>query len=154
MPEMSGLELLRILTASEDHLPVIMLTAFADVPSTVEAMKCGAIDVLEKPHAPQQLIEKVQQALKQDFERCQLSLIDANTLDNLNSLTPREHEVLQLIMAGHTSKRISSELQISVRTVDFHRRNVLKKMDIDNPIQLARLIDEYRFRHARHSFPR
>jgi len=154
MPEMSGLELLRILADRDDYLPIIMLTAFADVPTTVEAMKIGAQDVLEKPHRPQQLIEKVQLALKQDLERCQRILVDADMLDNLKSLTPRENEVLELLIKGRTSKQISRRLQISVRTVDFHRRNLLVKMHIDSPLQLTRLIGEYRFRHSSTTHPK
>ncbi len=154
MPEMSGLELLRLLTARNDCLPIIMLTAFADVPSTVQAMKCGAKDVLEKPYPPQQLIEKVQIALNEDELRCQRSLQDANVSSGLKSLTPRENEVLEYMMQGKTSKQIARELVISVRTVDFHRRNILEKMSIDNPIQLARLVDEYRLRRSAVASPR
>ena len=148
MPGMSGLELLRELTAGDDSLPIIMLTGFADVPTTVEAMKCGARDVLEKPCQPQRLIERVQQLLAEDLSRCQLTLDDASTQSGLNSLTPREHEVLQQLMEGFTSKEISRKLQISVRTVDFHRRNILDKMQIDTPLQLARIIHDYRMRHS------
>jgi FixJ family two-component response regulator len=150
MPGMSGLELLRILTSrTEDSLPVIMLTAFADVPTAVEAMQMGAHDFLEKPHPPQSLIEKVKQAIQLDQQRCQRDLVDLETEKLLRTLTPRENEIMKLMMAGSTAKKVARHLQISVRTVDFHRRHLLEKMHVDNMVQLTRLLDEFHFHRSR-----
>ncbi|MCA9133235.1 MAG: response regulator transcription factor [Planctomycetales bacterium] len=151
LPGMSGLELQRELSQQEDCLPIIVLTAYADVPSTVEAMKYGAQDFLEKPHQPQQLLEKVQWALQEDEDRCWRALNDAEITQRLQSLTAREIEIQNLLMVGSTAKQIARKLQISVRTVDFHRRNVLAKMQVENVVQLTHLLDEYLFRHPPYS---
>lgn len=146
MPDMSGLELLKLLTEFNNPLPVIMLSAYADVSTTVQAMHLGARDFLEKPPRPQQIIEKIQQALKDDQARYHQAVQDADTASFLESLTPRENEVLDLLTLGRSAKQVARELGISVRTVDFHRRNLLEKMGLDNVVQLTRLMDEFRFR--------
>jgi FixJ family two-component response regulator len=147
MADMSGLDLLRKLAADNDHLPSIVLSAFADVRTTVEAMKLGAIDVLEKPFQPQELLEDTLLALNEDRKRCDRSVQDATMTLHLQHLTPREDEVLSLLLVGKTAKQIAKDLRISIRTVDFHRRNLLEKMKVDNVVQLTRMVDEYRFRH-------
>lgn len=144
LPDMNGLELLRLLSNQENHIPVIMLTAFADVPTAVKAMKLGALDVLEKPHHPLTLIELVQRAVREDTERTEKFAIDSETAHGLETLTPREFEVLKLVLEGMAAKQIANALKISVRTVDFHRRNLLEKMHIDNLVQLARRMEVHR----------
>ena len=147
MTDMSGLDLLRKLAPDNDHLPAIVLSGFADVRTTVEAMKLGAFDVLEKPFQPQELLEKTLRAIKNDRKRCDRSREDADMTLHLQYLTPREDEVLGLLLLGNTAKQIANVLRISIRTVDFHRRNLLEKMNVDNVVQLTRMVDEYRFRH-------
>lgn len=154
MPEMSGLELLRILTAREQCLPIIMVTAFADIPSAVEAMQHGARDFMEKPYPPHKFIDKVQQALLEDKAMRERIKVNSETSRCLETLTPREREIMDLLLCGKNAKQVSRELKISVRTADYHRRNMLNKMGVDNLVQLGRLLDEFTFRQSRPAHPK
>jgi two-component system response regulator FixJ len=148
LPDMSGLDVLRKLNSLEDRLPAIILTAFATVRTAVAAMQLGAVDVLEKPHQPHELLEKVQHALQQEQERCSRHEDESDLNLYLQYLTPREQQVLNSLLQGHSAKQIASELQITVRTVDFHRRNLLEKMQVDNVVQLTHIVHKFQFRET------
>jgi FixJ family two-component response regulator len=141
MPGMNGLELQNQLNESGFCLPVIVITGYAEVPMAVQALKAGAFDFIQKPFRPQALVEVIQRAIESDArnreQKQQLREIRAR----LASLSPRETEVLKLLVSGKTTKRISAELNISLTTVDFHRNNILDKMQVDNLVALTRAVD-------------
>lgn len=140
MPGMSGLELQKWMAESEIKLPIILVTAHAEVPMAVEAMRAGAVDFIQKPYSPQQLLERVQQALRKDEQRREEERENEGTQNLLASLTPREREIMDLLLDGGTSQRIGNRLKLSTKTVDFHRRNMLDKMRVDSIVELAKII--------------
>ncbi len=140
MPGMSGLELQKWMVENEVKLPIILVTAHAEVPMAVEAMRSGAIDFIQKPYSPQQLLERVQQALRQDAQRLDEERADEVTQHLLNSLTPREHEIMDLLLDGDNAKEIGNRLKLSTKTVDFHRRNFMEKMQVDTLVELAQIV--------------
>lgn len=129
MPEMSGAELQSRLRSMDSHLPVIFITAHGDVSTAVSAMKAGAVDFIQKPFTDEKLLEKVHQALELDLrgrrEQAELAAIRGH----LDSLTPREREVLALVVEGRHNKNIARALGISQRTVEAHRARLMRKMD-------------------------
>lgn len=141
MPEMNGLEFQTHLMKSDFRLPIIVITGYAEVPMAVQALKAGAFDFIQKPFQPSVLVEVIQRAIeldaKQRNQKEQLSEIRSR----LASLSPRESEVLKLLVGGKTTKRIAARLKISPTTVDFHRNNILGKMCVDNLVELTRAID-------------
>lgn len=140
MPGMSGLELQKWMIEHRIKLPVILVTAHAEVPMAVEAMRSGAVDFIQKPYSPQQLLERVQQALRQDEQRRQEERADEATRRLLDSLTPREREIMDLLLDGDNAKEIGNRLKLSTKTVDFHRRNMLDKMGADSLVELALIV--------------
>jgi FixJ family two-component response regulator len=140
MPGMSGLDLQERLSADRYHIPVIVLTGFGDVPAAVRALKGGAIDFVEKPFNPQALLDLVQQALVRDAELCELSAREADRAAHLALLTPREQEVLALVVAGKANKVIAIDLKISERTVELHRGRIMKKMGARSLADLMRIM--------------
>lgn len=140
MPGMSGIELQRWMIENEIKLPMILVTGHAEVPMAVEAMRAGAVDFIQKPYSPQQLLERIQQALRQDKERRRAERADQATKQLLESLTPREREIMNLLLDGGTAQRIGNHLKLSTKTVDFHRRNMLDKMRVDSIVELAKIV--------------
>ena len=128
MPGMGGLDLQEQLAKKGIRLPVIILTGHADVPLAVRALKGGAIDLIEKPFNSQVLLDRIQQAIQQDAERQRQSAEESQIGQRLARLTPREKEVMQMMVTGKASKVIAIDLGISERTVEFHRANIMKKM--------------------------
>jgi two-component system, LuxR family, response regulator FixJ len=141
MPEMSGPDLQLELKRRGSMIPVIYLSAFGDVPTTVQAIKNGAVDVLTKPVHPQTLLDNVQEAFKLSSIRAseQKSVGDARR--KLALLTPREYEILTLIVNGESSKKVARTLKISFRTVEVHRTHILQKMEVDSLLALTALAD-------------
>jgi RNA polymerase sigma factor (sigma-70 family) len=139
MPDMTGLELQQELIQRGLSLPIIFLSGYGDIPTTVRAVKGGAIDFLEKPVAKETLIERITQAL--DYERQQhaLSLEAQEIRRRYHELTPREREVFQLATSGHANKEIARQLDISPRTVENHRARVMEKMRADNIATLCNM---------------
>jgi RNA polymerase sigma factor (sigma-70 family) len=139
MPGMSGLDVQERLHALGSHLPIIFITAHGDVPMAVGAVKAGAMDFIQKPFREQELLDKIQHALEADSrirsERRDLTEIQAR----LDSLTPREAEVLELVVAGKPNKRIARALGISQRTVEIHRARVMEKMEVRSVSMLVQL---------------
>lgn len=140
MPGMSGLDLQERLTADHRHIPVIVLTGFGDVPAAVRALKGGAIDFVEKPFNPQALLDLVQQAIARDAELREQAGREADLAERLALLTPREHEVMALVVAGKANKVIAIDLAISERTVELHRARIMKKMRVRSLAELMRTV--------------
>lgn len=142
MPELSGLEMQERLNQDEYVLPIIFITGFGDIPMSVAAMKKGAIDFLSKPFDDNDLLSAVEEALQKASENMsvQEELRKINHL--LQTLTPREYEVLTYILTGLLNKQIAYFLDISEKTVKAHRAKVMGKMNIDSVAQLVRLAEK------------
>jgi FixJ family two-component response regulator len=140
LPRMSGMELLEQLAGRGNSLPVIMITGHGDVTSAVQAMKLGVVDFLEKPYSPQQLREAIRQAIELDAERRAAKSPQTQARKSLGGLTPDEREVADLIAMGHTNREIASQLDISVRTVQFRRAGIMEKLDVRTRAELVRLV--------------
>jgi two-component system, chemotaxis family, CheB/CheR fusion protein len=139
LPEMSGLELLRRLRDGGDNLPAIMITGNGDVPMAVEAMKAGASDFIEKPIGPKELSACVTRALEEARDSHKLYASREAAASQVASLTPRQREIMALVLAGHPSKNIASDLGISQRTVENHRASIMEKTGATSLPALARL---------------
>ena len=139
MPEIDGMELLRRLHESGASLPVIMMTGHGDVPLAVEAMRLGAIDFLEKPFDDDTLLASVRMALSKNREDSEQELRKAEVKERLASLSPREQQVLDGLVAGHPNKTIAFDLSISARTVEVYRANVMTKMQARSLSELVRM---------------
>ena len=140
MPGMSGLELQERLTEEGYHIPVIVLTGFGDVPAAVRALKGGAVDFVEKPFNPQALLDLVQQALVREAELREQAAREADLAEHMALLTPREREVMDLVVAGKANKVIAIDLSISERTVELHRGRIMKKMQARSLAELMRIV--------------
>lgn len=139
MPGMSGLELHRALIEAGAALPVIVITGHGDVPTAVQAMKNGAADFIEKPVAPEHLLDTIRRVLEAEEREAQSEAATAELTARLERLTPRERDVLHHLVAGAVNKVIARELGISPRTVEIHRARVMEKMQADNLSQLIRM---------------
>lgn len=137
---MSGLELQRKLIARKAQIPIIFITAYADVPMAVQAMQMGAVDFLEKPFRDQALLDCLYRALERDQAIRQAAARKAEIRKNFEQLTPMERQVACRLAEGKSNKAIALELKISQKTVDFHRANLLAKMQAESVPQLVRLI--------------
>jgi two-component system response regulator FixJ len=136
MPGMGGLELQRELKRRGIALPVIIITAHGDVPMAVAALKAGAVDFLEKPFDSDALLAAIEQAVSQAPQ----AETAAGLGTRFGQLTPREREVMELVVAGLPNKAIAFRLQIAVRTVEIHRARVMEKTGARNLAQLVRLV--------------
>jgi FixJ family two-component response regulator len=128
MAEMSGLVLQKRLNELEARIPVIVLTGHGDVPMAVQAMRNGAMDFIQKPYREQALLDSINAALALDAATRHSSGAADDIEQRLVDLTGREREVLGQILAGLTSKEIARELNVSPRTVEAHRKNLLRKL--------------------------
>lgn len=143
LPEMSGIELRQRLVDQGCRHPFIIITGHGEVSDATHSMRLGAIDFIEKPLDRKVLLARVGEAVAADLQRRLESEQHELFLTRLETLTPREREVLQLVVAGRLSKQIASELKIAVKTVEVHRSNIVRKMQMDNVIQLVRLYTVY-----------
>lgn len=139
MPQMDGMELLRRLNASGASLPVIVMTGHGDVPLAVEAMKLGAVDFLEKPFDDEALLASVRMALSRNRMDSEQESRKAEVKERLASLSQREQQVLDGLVAGHANKTIAFDLGISARTVEVYRANVMTKMQARSLSELVRM---------------
>ena len=139
MPEVSGLELQTILADKKSFLPIIFLTAHGDVSTSVQAMKHGAVDFLTKPVNDEDLLAAVRVAIEKDrvLRREQTELFEIQ--GRLATLTPREREVLEYVVAGRLNKQIASDLGTVEQTVKVHRAHVMQKMKVNSVAELVRL---------------
>jgi FixJ family two-component response regulator len=140
MPGMSGLELQQQLSMRGAMLPVIFITGHGDIPMAVEAMQHGAFDFLQKPFRDQDLLDRVQRAIERDTENRMAVRATVAIRERLESLTPREREVLDLVVQGRANKVIAGDLGVSQRTVEIHRARVMEKMEARSLAQLVRMV--------------
>ena len=139
MPGMNGLELQEQLLRDQDPLPIIFITGHGDIPMAVEAMKKGAVDFIRKPFRDQELLDRIQEALSFDAEnREHQADVDA-VRARAASLTPREKEVFQRVAEGQANKVVAIDLEISERTVEIHRSQVMQKMAARNLADLVKM---------------
>jgi two-component system response regulator FixJ len=120
-------------------MPVIISTGYAEVPTAVRALKTGAIDFIEKPFSDDVLLERIRQALAVDRQRRDEYARRADAEARFQQLTPREREVMELVIAGKANKVIAADLNLSPKTVEVHRANLMKKMEVDSVAELVRL---------------
>jgi FixJ family two-component response regulator len=140
LPGMNGLDLLEELRNRGGTIPVIVVTAFGEVHSTVRAMKGGAIDVMEKPTRDQVMLDRVHQALEQD-RRTRASLASrADAVARYARLSKREVEVLKLIIAGKANKEIAGDLERSTKTVEAHRAAIMRKLGARSIAEVVRIV--------------
>jgi len=140
MPGMSGLELQQQLNLRGAVIPVIFMTGHGDIPMAVEAMQHGAFDFLQKPFRDQDLLDRIQRAIVKDAELRQSLGEHARIKTHLESLTPREREVLDLMTQGKQNKSIAQDLGVSPRTVEIHRARVMEKMNAQSVAELVRMM--------------
>ena len=139
MPDMSGLELQQHLNRMGSMLPVIFITGHGDVPMAVQAMKEGAFEFIQKPFRDQDLIDRINHALKYDAENRSTLARRADIQHRLESLTPREMQVMDRVVEGAANKVIAIDLGLSERTVEIHRAKVMEKLGARSVAHLVKL---------------
>ena len=139
LPGISGLELQQQLAGNNIDLPVIMISGFGDVSTAVKAMKAGVLDFLEKPFKGQELLDLIHNAVKKHKVDRKKNSNQNKTLKRINSLTKREKEVMELVVSGMINKDIAKKLEISIKTVEVHRANVMDKMAVTSVTDLVRM---------------
>lgn len=139
MPGMNGLELQDHLLEQKDPLPIIFITGHGDIPMAVEAMKKGAIDFIRKPFRDQELLDSIQDALAWDAENREHHADLEAVRAHAGTLTPREQEVFERVAEGQANKVVAIDLDISERTVEIHRSQVMQKMGARNLADLVKM---------------
>ena len=143
LPGLNGPELQSELNRRNSRLPIIFLSAYGNIPITVRAIKAGAVDFLTKPTPSKLLIERIQTVLHNEVEKHKQSDEEKAFSQTLETLTPREMEILPLVLAGCANKEIAQKLGISYRTVEIHRTRILQKTGAANFLELARLLETH-----------
>ncbi len=138
MPDLNGLDFQKQLAAT-DHVPIVFITGHGDIPTSVRAIKAGALDFLTKPFSDEVLLQAVDAAIEQDRKALQKRTDLAQLRARYASLTPREREVLPLVVAGLLNKQAAAELGISEITLQIHRSNAMRKMAAGSVAELVRL---------------
>ena len=144
LPDLSGLDLQRELRESDIHIPIIFITGHGDIPMTVEAMKAGAVEFLTKPFRGQNLLEAVQGAIARDRAARQERAEIAELRKGFDTLSPREREVLGMVVTGLLNKQIAADLGISELTVKTHRAHIMEKMHAGSLAELVHITDRLR----------
>jgi FixJ family two-component response regulator len=139
LPDLSGLDLQAELAKGDPPLPIVFITGHGTIPMSVRAMKGGAIEFLTKPFEPDALIAAVQQALQRDREAQRLQAELAGLRARFEKLTPREREVLALVVTGRLNKQIAAELGTSEQTIKVHRGRVMRKLAVGSVAELVKL---------------
>jgi FixJ family two-component response regulator len=138
MPSLNGLELQQALARSGDLRPVLFISGHGDIAASVAAMKAGAVDFVTKPLDADRLLEAVRAAVEKDRARRAAQAVRDCIEDRLRTLTPREHEVMDAVIAGKRNKQIAAELGMAEKTVKVHRARVMGKMGIRSVAELVR----------------
>lgn len=142
MPGISGLELQKCLADDGFDLPVVIISAYANVPMGVRAMKSGAVTVLEKPCRDEELWDAIREALALDVERHQRATRQREVKQRLASLSQKERDVMDLLLTGQAHKQIARKLDVSERTIEGRRKQILEKTQAKTLVELARLVAE------------
>ncbi|MCH7982198.1 MAG: response regulator transcription factor [Proteobacteria bacterium] len=140
MPGMSGMELQQKLIDMRAKLPIIFITGHGDIPMAVEAMQRGAVDFIPKPFRDGELLDRINKALENDRKNRD-SLVEREVIEErIEKLTPREKQVLELVVQGKANKVIAGDLEVSQRTVEIHRARGMEKMQVRSVAQLVRMV--------------
>jgi two-component system response regulator FixJ len=140
MPGMSGLELQEHFAKNAVNIPIIIITGHGDVPMAVRAMKAGAVDFIEKPFNDELLLESIRNALALDVRQREVQSQRAQIAARLAHLTPREHEVMEMVTEGRSNKEIALNMGVSSKTVEAHRARVMEKMRAGSLAELVRMV--------------
>lgn len=149
LPGMSGLDLQRELTSAGIHIPLIFITSYGDIPMSVRAMKAGAVEFLTKPFRDQDLLDAIQLALKRDRLRRESEAGVQSLRERFESLTPREREILPLVVSGLLNKQIAASIGTSEATVKVHRSQLTRKMGAQSLADLVRMAERMGVRTKR-----
>ena len=147
LPGMSGLDFQDLLEKAAIHIPIVFMTGHGDIPMSVKAMKAGAADFLTKPFRQQEMLDAVTAAIERDRKRRQDEKIVSNARALVETLTPREREILALVAAGLMNKQIAAEIGIAEITVKIHRGHIMKKMGTRSLADLVRIAEMLGIRH-------
>ena len=139
LPDMSGLELQEYLNGRDIEIPIVFVTGHGDVPAAVSALKGGAVDFIQKPFSHREVLAIIANAFQRDAELRVRRARQSRIAGRLATLTEREREVLQRVIEGKPNKIIASELDISVKTVEFHRAKVMEKTGVDSVAELVQV---------------
>ncbi len=137
MPSMTGLELQEELVRRDFAIPIIFISGHADVPDSSKAFRAGAIDYMEKPFATELLLKRMQEAIQKDLNTRINNAERRKLKKRLSQLTPREHEVMILVVKGLSNKEVARHLNVSNRTIDVHRAKIMEKMDAEDLAELT-----------------
>jgi FixJ family two-component response regulator len=142
MPGMSGLELQLELKRREAILPIILITGHGDVPMAVQAMRNGALDFIQKPFRDQELLDLVNKALQSCDQQQNTQQESQSVKNHIHNLTPREHQVMGMVVEGKANKVIAIDLGLSQRTIEVHRANVMHKLEARSVADLVRIVTQ------------
>lgn len=151
LPGLNGLDLQRELGARSSTIPIIFITGHGDIPMSVKAMKAGAVEFLTKPFREQDLVDAIHLALDRDRSTRRTAAELADLRARFESLTPREHQILERVVRGLLNKQIAYELKLSEVTVKIHRRHVMDKMGAGSVADLVRSWERLAVRHDDHT---
>ena len=150
LPGLSGFDLQREMAEAQVNIPIIFITGYGDIPMSVRAMKAGAVEFLAKPFRDQDLLDAISQALERDRERRSQQADMADLRGRYDQLTPREREVMSLVVAGLLNKQIAGELGNSEFTVKIQRGQMMRKMQAESVADLVRMADKLGLPLAKH----